>query len=126
MVVAGRNVWVEVEESASPADANPQTVLERYDGRTWTTESTAFKPSTTDWSAAEINAGQNYGAYLLCQFKLTATQRARFAGSPWTCPALAATSMTPIPGTSAMWAAGAHDPGDAMRPATALFGALPH
>ena len=44
-------------------------------------------------------------------------------GFAWTCPAgLAVTALAAIPGSHALWAAGADNPGLSMRPATALFG----
>jgi hypothetical protein len=123
MAVSGPNVWVRVDESGRTDDSSRQTVLERFDGRSWTTLSASPLPSPVNWSAAEINAGQNHGGYLLCGFPLSAAQRAAFYGFAWTCPAgLAVTALAPVPGSHALWAAGAHDPGLAMRPALALFG----
>jgi hypothetical protein len=87
--------------------------------------STAPVPSTVDWAAAEINAGENYGGYLLCQFTLTDAQRAEFYGFAWTCPALRGvgiTALTAVPGKQILRAAGARNPGGAMRPVTAVFG----
>ena len=123
MTAAGPDVWVQVEESGGSGDPAGRTVLERFDGHSWTTLSASPLASAVNWSVAEINAGQNYGGYLLCRFPLSAAQRAVFYGFAWTCPAgLAVTAVAPVPGSQALWAVGAQDPGLAMRPATALFG----
>lgn len=123
MAASGPDVWVRVDESGRAGDSPGQAILERFDGRSWTTLSASPLPSPVDWSVAEINAGQGYGGYLLCGFRLSASQRAAFYGFGWTCPAgLAVTALAPVPGRHALWAAGAHDPGPAMRPAVAFFG----
>jgi len=126
MTVSGHDVWVQVDQAADSADTNGKPVLERYDGSAWTVLSTSFAPVSTNWSIAEINAGQNYGGYLLCQFKLTSAQRAAFYGFAWTCPpqSTALTALAAVPGKPAIWAAGAKNPGPSMRPRTALFGHL--
>jgi hypothetical protein len=122
MAASGPNVWVLVEESGSAGGSPSHTILERFDGRSWTTLSASPLPSPVNWSVAEINVGQNYGGYLLCGFPLSAAQRAAFYGFAWTCPAgLAVTALAPVPGEHALWAAGADNPGLAMRPATAMF-----
>jgi hypothetical protein len=123
MAASGGDVWVRVDESGTPGDSPGRTVLQRFDGRSWTLLSASPLASTVNWSVAEVNAGQNYGGYLLCGFPLPAAQRAAFYGFAWTCPAgLAVTALAPVPGRHALWAAGADNPGLSMRPATALFG----
>ncbi len=123
MSASGRGLWVRVEESDNADGPAGRTVLERFDGRSWTTLSATPVPSPVNWSIAEINAGQGYGGYLLCGFRLSAAQRAAFYGFGWTCPAsLAVTALAPVPGRHALWAAGAIRPGPAMRPAFAMFG----
>lgn len=125
MAVSGPNVWVRADESDNTGDSPGRTILERFDGRSWTTLSASPFPAPVNWSAAEINAGQDYGGYLLCGFPLPAAQRAAFYGFAWTCPVgLAVTAMAPVPGRHALWAAGARNPGLAMRPAIAMFGQL--
>lgn len=114
---------VRVDESGNASDSSPRTILERFDGRAWTTLSASPLPSPVNWSLAEVNAGLNYGGYLLCGFPLSTAKRAAFFGFAWTCPTgLAVTALAPVPGKHSVWAAGAHNPGSAMRPATALFG----
>lgn len=123
MVASGPDIWVRVDESGTADDSSSQTILERFDGRSWSTLSASPLPSPINWSVAEINAGQNYGGYLLCGFPLTAAQRAPFYGFAWTCPpGLPVTALAPVPGRRALWAAGAYNPGLAMHPATMLFG----
>jgi hypothetical protein len=121
MAASGPNLWVQVKQSDAAGGTPSHTILERFDGRSWATLSASPLPPPVTWSAAEINAGQNYGGYLLCRFPLSAAQRAAFYGFAWTCPAgLAVTALAPVPGRHALWAAGADNPGPAMRPATAL------
>jgi hypothetical protein len=123
MAASGHGLWVRVGESDSAGGPAGRTVLERFDGRSWTTLSASPVQSPVNWSIAEINAGQGYGGYLLCGFGLSAAQRAAFYGFGWTCPAgLALTALAPVPGSHVLWAAGAIRPGLAMRPAFARFG----
>jgi hypothetical protein len=122
MTASARGVWVRVEESDNAGGTEGRTLLERFDGHSWTTLSASPVPSPVNWSTAEINAGQGYGGYLLCGFRLSAAQRAAFYGFGWTCPAgLAVTALAPVPGRHVLWAAGAIRPGPAMRPAFAMF-----
>jgi hypothetical protein len=123
MAASGQSIWVRVDESGNASDSPAQTILERFDGRAWTTLSASPFPSPVNWSLAEVNAGLNYGGYLLCGFPLSAATRAAFFGFGWTCPTgLAATALACVPGRRSLWAAGAHNPGPALRPAPALFG----
>jgi len=123
MVASGGDVWVRVDESGTAGDSPGRTILDRFDGRSWTHLSASPLRDPVNWSVAEVNAGQNYGGYLLCGFPLSAAQRAAFYGFAWTCPAgLAVTALAPVPGRLALWAAGADNPGLSMRPVTALFG----
>jgi hypothetical protein len=101
MAASGHGLWVRVGESDSAGGPAGRTVLERFDGRSWTTLSAAPVPSPVNWSIAEINAGQGYGGYLLCGFRLSAAQRAAFYGFGWTCPpGLAVTALAPVPGAT--------------------------
>ena len=122
MAASGRGLWVRVRESGNADGGAGRTVLERFDGLSWTTLSASPVPSPVNWNTAEINAGQGYGGYLLCGFRLSAAQRAAFYGFGWTCPdGLAVTALAPVPGRHVLWAAGAIRPGPTMRPALAMF-----
>jgi hypothetical protein len=61
---------------------------------------------------------------LLCRFPLTSAQRAPFYGYAWTCPSgLSAITMTTVPGTKYVWAAGTRQQGPYLVAAFSLFAA---
>jgi hypothetical protein len=122
----GSGAWLTVQSSGNGGAAHDTVpVLERWDGQSWSRVARAgLQPQYPAWPAQIAAPGEDYGGSLLCRFPLTSAQRAPFYGYAWTCPSgLSAITMTTVPGTKYLWAAGTRQHGLYPVAAFSLFAA---
>ena len=122
----GSGSWLTFQSSGNgDAAHNTVPVLERWDGQSWSPVARAtLQPQYPAWPVQIAAPGEDYGGSLLCRFPLTSAQRAPFYGYAWTCPSgLNAITMTTVPGTKYLWAAGTRQHGPYLVAAFSLFGA---
>jgi hypothetical protein len=122
----GSGAWLTFQSSGNGGAAHDTVpVLERWDGHSWSPVArAALQPQYPAWPVQIAAPGEDYGGSLLCRFPLTSAQRAPFYGYAWTCPSgLNAITMTTVPGTKYLWAAGTRQHGPYLVAAFSLFGA---
>jgi hypothetical protein len=122
----GSGVWVTFQSSdTGDAVYDSVPVLERWNGQSWMLVArAALQPQYPIWPVEIAAPGEDYGGYLLCRFPLISAQRPLFYGFAWTCPSgLNAITMTAVPGTKYLWAAGTRQQGPYLVAAFSLFAA---